>query len=103
MDKYEYIPVVAVKSTKEVEKSVYRFDVCYVPNGADLSAGDLVLYKHNDDDTQHKGLCVSDVLFVDGPTLDMICRITSTIPQMLPNIIGKITVKLYSNKEVANE
>lgn len=103
MDKYEYISVIAVKKSKETQNASDKFCICYVPRGASLDSGDLVLYGYPDTVAQHKGVCVSNTLFLDRETLDMVCRVMSTTPQMMPLIAGKITVNWYTNKEAANE
>lgn len=102
MDKYEYFPVIAVKRNKETQGASDKFCICYVPNGASLNCGDLVLFGYPEADGQNKGVCVSNTLFMDRDTLEMVCRVTSTTPQMLPTVIGKITVNWYMNKEVEN-
>lgn len=90
-----YTHVVAVKCDKVTEHSESRFCVCYVPDGAILSSGDIVLYSAPGDVSHKKGICVSDTLYVPHDTLEMVCRVTSTPETFMPSIVGKVDVIWY--------
>ena len=90
-----YTHVVAVKCDKTTERAYTRFCICYVPDGAFLNSGDIVLYSAPGDASHKRGVCVSDVLYVPRDTLEMVCRITSTSETYMPSVVGKVEVIWY--------
>lgn len=100
MDNFGYEAVVAVKYKNEPVSGRANFRVCGVPNGALINSGDLVLIKEQDVEGHFKGVCVSDALFLDHKTIDMICRIVPNQPLPLPVVEGKINIDWLVAKEV---
>ena len=93
----DYTSVVAVRSHKATPVSANKYIVCRVPDVAVLNRGDMVFYTSGDNSMSQKGVCVSDVLFLDSKTVEMLCAVTSTA-YPLPVVAGKISVDWY-NKE----
>ena len=98
----DYIPVVAVKC--KLPNDLNFSSICIVPDGAMISAGDVVLindYEFKGRDI--KAVCMSDTVFVDRKTFDMICNVIGADENTLPKLVGKINIDWYTNKEVDNE
>ena len=92
MDSSGYYTVVAVRKHKSTPNAHDRYAICSVPNGCFLNPGCIVFYGNPDSSNYEKGVCVSDTLFVDAATLDVLRTVTST-PYPIPEIKGKVFVE----------
>ena len=98
----DYIPVVATRY--KLPNGFNCSSICIVPNGAMISAGDVVLIEDIEFEGQNiKAMCESDTVFVDRKTFDMICTVTGDDENTLPKLNGKVNIDWYTNKEVDNE
>lgn len=93
----DYTSVVAVRCHKATPNAMNKYIVCRVPDCAVLDRGDMVFYTSSDNTVHQKGVCVSDVLFLDSKTVEMLCMVTNTVFP-LPVIAGKISVNWYNNE-----
>lgn len=108
MDNSGYSAIVAVRRHKATPNSIDRFCVCSVPCGQILNDGDIVFYGTDANADYEKGVCVSDSMFVDQKTLEMLCTVTSGLPHSIPEIKAKVKVDWFipanidCSKEVCN-
>lgn len=92
----DYTSVVAVRCHKATPNAMNKYIVCRVPDGAVLDRSDMVFYTSSDSAVHQKGVCVSDVLFLNSKTVEMLCTVTNTAYPP-PVIAGKISVDWYNN------
>lgn len=95
MDNSGYTAIVAVRRHKATPNSHDRFAICSVPCGQVLGSGDIVFYGMDSGADYEKGVCVSDSMFVDQKTLEMLCTVTSGMPHSIPGIKAKVNVDWF--------
>ena len=106
MSYYQYTAVVGVRKRKAAPNAQDRFCVCRVPDGSVVDNSALVLFGNDDGSELEKGICVSETIFVDKTTLDLICAVTGTT-EPLPEVKAIINLNWIStnkpqSKEVCN-
>ena len=81
-----------------------KYRICTVPNGKSLNAGDVVYIGGDDPSKYEKGICVSDTLFVDERTLDLL-RIFASPESDTFEVKGVVRVDWYdtSNKKEVDQ
>ena len=75
-----------------------KYRICTVPNGKSLSAGDVVYIGGDDSSKYEKGMCVSDTLFVDERTLDLLRIFTLPVSDTL-EVKGVVHVEWYDTAD----
>ena len=90
-----FTAIVAVRKRKTTQVSPERYDICKVPDGRVIEKGNMVFYGSPNSGEFEKGICVSDSLFVDAKTLDMLLMITHS-PDQIKEIKAKISVEWIS-------
>ncbi len=84
-DSSNYTAVVAVRSTHNSRAMILE-----VPSGAFLDNGSMVLI----DGGRKQGECISDTVYLDEKTLNMVCAVTNTeLP--LEKVAGKVNYEWY--------
>lgn len=79
MNGNEYTAVIGVRRHKSTHNAHNRYSICKVPEGCIVNNGTMVFYGNDTGTDFDKGICVSDTLFVDRKTLELICMVTSTL------------------------
>ena len=102
MDEYGYTAVVGVRKSKATPNAQNRFCVCRVPDGWTVDNGTMILYGYDGNSENEKGICVSDTMFIDNKTLDLICTVASA-PGPLPVIKAMINLKWLEAKDLNKE
>lgn len=102
MDNYGYTAIVGVRKSKATPNSQNRFCVCRVPDGWTVDNGAMILYGYDGNNENEKGICISDTMFVDDKTLDMICTVTSAFGP-LPSVKAMINLRWLDPKEADKE
>lgn len=92
MSENGYTAVVGVRKRKTASDPHERFCVCRVPDGKIVDAAALVLYGADDCSEYEKGVCISDTLFVDSKTLELLQTVTGSA-ETLPEIKALINLE----------
>ena len=93
-----YTAVVAVRRRKTASEQTERFCICRVPDGKMVNNSDLVLFGPDNAPDFEKGICVSETIFVDPQTLEMLQTVTNSL-EVLLEIKALIHIDWFNQQE----
>lgn len=98
MSELGYTAIVGVRSTIK-QGSTAKYCICKVPDGKVLNRADMVLYGPQNSSEHEKGICVSETIFADDDTLELLQTVTNYHTNELPEIKALIHVDWFKPKE----
>lgn len=98
MGELGYTAIVGVRSNVK-QDSAAKYCICKVPDGKVLSRADMVLYGPQNSSEHEKGICVSETIFADDNTLELLQTVTNYHTNELPEIKALIYVDWIKHKE----